>query len=111
MTEKLIEEGKSGKEEGEGSKLPPRKELENKLVEEGVKIIGGLINLLKSGRDKVDEDIDEAVSWVIKRCKVVTRDDIDVIEKMAQVARERVDTLEKRVEELEKKVEGKEKED
>jgi len=42
-------------------------------------------------------------NYLFDKFKLVTRDDIEVIEKMASKAREKVDALEKRIEELEKK--------
>ena len=51
----------------------------------------------------MDKEIEEAVQHLLEKFKVATRDDIEIIEKMAQVAREKVDALEKRIERLEKK--------
>jgi len=84
----LVSEGKEAKT-GEGGELPPKQELENKLVDEG--------------KEKVDKEIEEAVKHLLEKFKVATKDDMEIIEKMAQVAREKVDKLEKRIEELEKK--------
>lgn len=83
--------------------LPPKQELENKLVEEGTKAVRELIATVKAGKEKVDKEIEEAIQHLLEKFKVVTKDDIEIIEKMAQVAREKVDALEKRIEELERK--------
>lgn len=88
-------------EEGKTSGLPPRQEIENRLVEEGVKAIRDIIATVKAGKEKVDKEIQEVVERLLERFKVATRDDMEIIEKMAQVAREKVDALEKRVAELE----------
>lgn len=98
----LASEGKEAKT-GEGGELPPKQELENKLVEEGTKVVRELIASVKAGKEKVDKEIEEAVQHLLEKFKVATRDDIEIIEKMAQVAREKVDALEKRIERLEKK--------
>jgi len=98
----LASEGKEAKPpEGEG--LPPKQELENKLVEEGTKMVRELVATVKAGKEKVDKEIEEAVHHLLEKFKVATKDDMEIIEKMAQVAREKVDKLEKRIEELEKK--------
>ncbi|MBI5893226.1 MAG: accessory factor UbiK family protein [Deltaproteobacteria bacterium] len=103
IADKLVEEAVKT-EEGDESKLPPRKELENKVVEEGVKILREVVAAAKSGKDMIDEHIKNAVQEMLEKFKVATREDIDVIEKMAQNAREKVDRLEKRIEELETKL-------
>ncbi|MBI5047803.1 MAG: accessory factor UbiK family protein [Deltaproteobacteria bacterium] len=98
----LASEGKEAKT-GEGGELPPKQELENKLVDEGVKAVRELIATVKGGKEKVDKEIQEVVERLLEKCKVATKDDMEIIEKMAQVAREKVDALEKRMEELEKR--------
>lgn len=90
-------------EEGKTSGLPPRQEIENRIVEEGVKTIRDLIATVRAGKEKVDKEIQDLVERLLDRFKVVTRGDIEIVERMAQVAREKVDALEKRVDELEKK--------
>ncbi len=102
----LANEGKEAKT-GEGGELPPKQELENKLVDEGVKAVRELIATVKAGKEKVDKEIEEAVKHLLEKFKVATKDDMEIIEKMAQVAREKVDKLEKRIEELEKKLQKK----
>ena len=99
---KLASEGKEAKT-GEGGELPPKQELENKLVDEGVKAVRELVATVKAGKEKVDKEIEEAVKHLLEKFKVATKDDMEIIEKMAQVAREKVDKLEKRIGELEKK--------
>ena len=98
----LASEGKEAKT-GEGGELPPKQELENKLVDEGVKVVRELIGTVKAGKEKVDKEIQEVVERLLEKCRVATKDDIEIIEKMAQVAREKVDALEKRMEELERR--------
>lgn len=95
-----------GKEVNQGAEkeLPPKQELENRLVEEGVKMARELISVVKIGKEKVDKEIEEILRHLIEKFRLVSRDDIEIIEKMAQLAREKVDRLEKRVEELEKKI-------
>lgn len=102
----LNELSEEAKTSGTGSKLPPAKEVENRVVEEGVKILREIVAAARSGKEMIDEHIKNAVEEILERFKVATREDIDVVEKMAQVAREKVDRLEKRIEELEKNLKG-----
>lgn len=99
---KLAEESKKGKTADTDGGLPPRKELENKVVEEGVRILREVADAARTGKEFIDEHINNTVCEILERFKVATREDIEVIEKMAQNAREKVDKLEKRIEELEK---------
>ncbi|MBI3397932.1 MAG: accessory factor UbiK family protein [Deltaproteobacteria bacterium] len=98
----LASEGKEAKGAQEPG-FPPKQELENKLVEEGTKAVRELIATAKAGKEKVNKEIHEVVERLLEKFKVVTKDDIEIIEKMAQKAREKVDALEKRVEEMEKR--------
>lgn len=84
--------------------LSSKQRMENKLVEEGVLAIRELISAVKTGKEKVDKELQGVVERLLEKCKVASRDDIEIIEKMAQTAREKVDKLEKRIEELEKTV-------
>src|SRR3989338_1824250 len=56
---KLASEGKEAKT-GEGGELPPKQELENKLVDEGVKAVRELVATVKAGKEKVDKEMGEA---------------------------------------------------
>ncbi|MBI5328236.1 MAG: accessory factor UbiK family protein [Deltaproteobacteria bacterium] len=98
----LVSEGKESKPPEEAG-LPPKQELENKLVEEGVKAVRELIATVKTGKEKIDKEIQEMAERLLEKCKVASKEDIEIIEKMAQVARGKVDALEKRIEELEKR--------
>ncbi|MBI5875978.1 MAG: accessory factor UbiK family protein [Deltaproteobacteria bacterium] len=98
----LASEGKESKEAQEAG-LPPKEAMENKLVEEGTKAVRELIATAKAGKEKVDKEIQEVIERLLEKFKVATKDDIEIIEKMAQVAREKVDALEKRIAELEKR--------
>jgi BMFP domain-containing protein YqiC len=103
LIDEVVEDGKGKEREvGKEAQLPPRKELENRLVEEGVHLIREAIATARGGKEKVEKEIQEIVERFLDRCKVTTRDDIEVIQKMAQVAREKVDSLEKRIKKLEK---------
>jgi len=105
VVDEVVEEGKSGESEGtEGEKLSPKKEFENRLVEEGVQILRELVETVRGGKEKVDGEIHEVAERFADKCKVATKDDIEIIQKMAQVAREKVDKLEKRVAALEKEL-------
>jgi BMFP domain-containing protein YqiC len=99
MMDDLAKEG-----EKKAADLPTSKEeFENKLVEGGTKIAGEAINHLKQDKEKIEKKISQMMDRLFEKFKVVTRDDIEVIEKMAARAREKVDELEKRIELIEKK--------
>lgn len=85
------------------SDLPAKEELENKLVEGGAKAAGVAIGQLKKDKEKLAEKVSEVIEGLLGKLNIVTRDDIEIIEKMASNAREKVDALEKRIKELEKK--------
>jgi BMFP domain-containing protein YqiC len=103
LIDEVVEEGrgKEGEVE-EGAQLPPRQELENRLAEEGVHLIREIIATARGGKERVEKEIQEIVERFLDRCMFATKDDIEVIQKMAQVAREKVDSLEKKIKKLEK---------
>ena len=105
LVDEVVEEGESGESEGgEGETLPPKKEFENRLVEEGVQVLRELVETVRGGKEKVDGEIHDVAERFAEKCKVATKEDVEVIQKMAQVARGKVDKLEKRVAKLEKEL-------
>ena len=99
LEKKGKEEGKEAKEEG----LPPKKRLENKLVEDGVKAIRELLCTLKDSKERLGKDISGGAEKVAERLNLATRDELDIVKEMARLSREKVDLLEKRIKELEEK--------
>lgn len=92
-------EGTDENEQG----LPPRKKAENRIVDEGAKLIKEFISVLTETKDKLEHGVADSSEKVFEKLNVATRSDVDVVLEMARVAREKVDELEKRVEALEKK--------
>lgn len=104
--EKKKEAGVEGKGEpgkgGEGEELTPRQVVENKVVDEGVKVLKEFLSAVKGVKDKIEKEVATSSDKVLGKLHVATEDELDVIKEMARVAREKVDELEKRVSSLEK---------
>lgn len=81
--------------------LPPGKAAQNKVVDEGVRILKEFASALAECRTRIEGDVSGASERVAERLKLATRTDLDVVLEMARLAREKVDELEKRVAELE----------
>ncbi|MFQ5901541.1 MAG: accessory factor UbiK family protein [Thermodesulfobacteriota bacterium] len=92
-------------QEGEKRKtvLPPKEEIENKLVEGGVAAAKKVLNHLKKDKEDLEKRVEGILQGLCEKFQLVSREDIEVIERMASKAREQVDMLKRRVEELEKK--------
>ncbi|MDP2689764.1 MAG: accessory factor UbiK family protein [Deltaproteobacteria bacterium] len=108
VIEELQKEGKvqaaaTGAEAG-GEGLPPREAAENRVVEDGVKVLKEFLSLLKSGREKLEKEVSSGSGRLLDKINAATKDDVDIVKEMARVAREKVDKLEKRVAELEAKL-------
>ena len=87
----------------EGEELSSKKKLENKLVDNGVKLLTDLLSSVSECKDKLDSEITGGSQRIVDKLNIATKDDLELIMEMARVAREKVDVLEKRVKELEKK--------
>ncbi len=92
-----------GAGEGEGEELTSKKKFENKLVDNGVKLLTDLLSSVSECKDKLDSEVSGGSQRVVDKLGIATKDDLDIIMEMTRVAREKVEALEKRVEELEKK--------
>ncbi|MFQ5735718.1 MAG: accessory factor UbiK family protein [Thermodesulfobacteriota bacterium] len=109
VVDELQQEGKeraaaTGADQAEGGELPPKQAVENKVVEDGVRVLKELLSLVKTGRAKLEQEVSSGSEKLLDRINAATRDDVDVVKEMARIAREKVDKLEKRVAELEAKV-------
>ena len=87
------------KEDSEG--LGAKKELENRLVDNGVKVIGEFIALLKDCRKSAEGGVRGSSEKVMDKLHMASTEDVEVIREIARIAREKVDALEKRVTALE----------
>ena len=95
--------GDGGEGEAEGEELSGKKKLENKLVDNGVKLLTDLLSSVSDCKEKLDSEISGGSMRVVDKLNIATKEDLEIIMEMTRVAREKVDVLEKRVEELEKK--------
>ncbi len=89
--------------EGAGG-LTPRQELENRVVEEGVKAVKEFLAFLSSARDRLEKGASSTSEQVLEKLNIASQADLDVVKEMARVAREKVDELEKKVAVLEELV-------
>ncbi|HLC19273.1 MAG TPA: accessory factor UbiK family protein [Thermodesulfobacteriota bacterium] len=105
LQEKGTEERKAGApKEGEApEELTPKQAVENKVVDEGVRVLREFLSVIRSTREKLEKECSTGSERILDKLHVASQEDIDVIKEMARIAREKVDTLEKRIEELEKK--------
>jgi len=104
--EELEKAGQAGKEArtaapagAEG--LNAKQQAENKLVEEGIRILKEMLSTVKGGKEKLDKELASSAEKILARLHVPTESELDVIKEMARVSREKVDKLEKIVQELE----------
>ncbi len=92
--------------EGSGSSkddgpLGAVKNIENKVVEEGVKAVKELLGILEECKSKVGGEASGVVDSVAGRLNLASASELEVVKEMARVAREKVDSLEKRLSKLE----------
>lgn len=89
-----------------GPDLTPKQAVENKVVEDAVKVLKDLLGAISSGKERFEKEAQATSERVMERLNVPTRTEVDVIKEMARISREKVDLLEKRVEELERRLAG-----
>ncbi len=94
----LAKEGKQDAEEGRKMK----EDMENRMVEGIVEVVGGALKKVGVAKKEVDAVLGSLAEDVAERLKIVTMDDLDVVEKLVMVNREKVSKLEKQVKKLEK---------
>jgi BMFP domain-containing protein YqiC len=91
--------------EGEGAEketgLTSRQAVENRVVDEGTKILKEVFSAVNSLKERLGRELSAGSEKVADKLHVATDDELDVVKEMARVAREKVDTLEKRVVKLE----------
>ncbi|MBI5970658.1 MAG: hypothetical protein HY884_05840 [Deltaproteobacteria bacterium] len=104
MFEELEKTGQAGKAAA-GAEAPAglsaKQQAENKLVEEGIRILKEMLSTIKGGKEKLDRELIASAEKILTRLHVPTESELDVIKEMARVSREKVDKLEKIVQELE----------
>ncbi|GMR05422.1 MAG: hypothetical protein BMS9Abin24_242 [Thermodesulfobacteriota bacterium] len=94
--------GETAEAEGEG--MAPKQVVENKVVDEGVRVLKEFLNLVKTGREKLEKEVSTGSERLLDKVNAATKDDVEIVKEMARLSREKVDKLEKRVAELEAKL-------
>lgn len=97
LVNELVEAGEKAKK----GELGPLKEAENRFVDETVKVISETLKQAKVAKEKAESLTVEIVEGLAGRMNLATKDELDVVEKLALIARESVDALERRVRALE----------
>lgn len=111
MFEELEKAGRAGKSaaaeaptEETPAGLNAKQQAENKLVEEGIRILKEMLSTVKGGKEKLDKELASSAEKILERLHIPTQSELDVIKEMARVSREKVDKLEKIVQELESRL-------
>ena len=78
-----------------------KEDMENKLVENIVNIVGAGLKKVGVAKKEIDGLAASIAEDVAERLKIVTLDDLDVVQQMLLKNREKTSALEKRVKELE----------
>lgn len=84
--------------------LSPREEIENRLVEEGVRLIKGGIDRADKVWHRAEDILIDKLSILLERLDVATTERVDVVERVSLNTREMVEELKKKVEELERRI-------
>ncbi len=108
LVSELEKKGKeSKKKEGEaaekGEELSAPQKLENVIVEDVTKTIRDMLSILKEGKERLTGVISSSTEDIAEKLNLATREELEIVKEMAQVAREKVDELEKKLEAIEKK--------
>lgn len=78
-----------------------KEDMENKLVENIVNIVGTGLKKVGVAKKEIDSVAASLAEDMAERLKIVTLDDLDVVQQMLLKNREKTAALEKRVKELE----------
>lgn len=97
--EELMEAGEKAKSSGLGA----AKEAENRFVDEAVKLVSETLKHANVAKDKAESLAVEIAEGLADRLKLATKDEVDVVEKLAINAREKIEAMEKRVKALEER--------
>lgn len=95
--DELIEAGEKAKSSGLGA----AKEAENRFVDEAVKLVSETLKQANVAKDKAESLAVEIAEGLADKLKLATQDELEVVKKLALIAREKAEALEKRVEALE----------
>ncbi len=100
MVNELVEVGEKAKSSGLGAV----KEAENRFVDEAVKVVSETMKHANVAKDKAESMAVEIAEGLADKLKLATKDELDVVEKLALIAREKAEALEKRVKALEEEI-------
>lgn len=95
--DELAKEGNVEAEEGHEMK----ENFENELVENIVNVVGAGLKKVGVAKKEVDAVVESLAEDMAERLKIVTLDDLDIVEKLVMGTREKTLQLEKRVKKLE----------
>jgi len=98
--DELATEGKRSTEEG----LKTGQEIENKVVADIVKVVGGALKKVGVAKQEVDTILDSLAEELTGRLKLVTLDELDVLEKLVLQSRTKIGRMEKRIKKLEESI-------
>jgi len=104
VKEKINELAKEGKVEAEEG-LGMKEDMENKLVENIVDVLGGGLKKVGVAKKEIDAVIVSLAEDIAEKLQIVTVDEVDVLEKLLMKNREKTAGLEKRVKKLEELIE------
>ena len=100
MVNELVEAGEKAKSSGLGAV----KEAENRFVDEAVKVVSETLKHANVAKEKAESMAVEIAEGLADKLKLATKDELDVVEKLALIAREKAEALEKRVKALEDEI-------
>ncbi len=104
MRKKVDELAKDGEVEAEeGHEM--KENFENELVENIVNVVGAGLKKVGVAKKEIDSVVESLAEDMAERLKIVTLDDLDVVEKLVMGTREKTLQLEKRVKKLESIIE------
>lgn len=86
-----------------GQGLTGKQIVENKVVEDAVKVLKDLLEAITTGKERFEKEAQATSERVMEKLNVPTRTEVDVIKEMARISREKTDLLERRIEELERR--------
>jgi len=98
----LAKEGEKTKDEG----IKVAQEFENRVVEEVVKVVGVSLKKVGLATKEIEKVLASVAEGLAERLKIVTLDDLDVIEKLVLKNRDKITKFEKRIKKLEQTVAG-----
>ncbi len=101
VKEKIDELAKEGQKEADEEGLGAKEEVENKLVENIVEVVGSALKKVGVAKSEVDQVLASLAENLAERMKIVTVDDLDILEKLVMGNREKILQLEKKVKQLE----------